>query len=411
MTLSHRLYIGAQLSLVLAFFAVPISVALANLSLALTLLLWISAMGHQAARTDLGQAMRNPLVMPALMLFAWIVIAMAWSPADRGAMGGFIQKYLKFALVPVMLALLQDATVRRRSWNAFSLAMLLTLCVTWLNVWFDFPFTRTQNQGFGTDHTVIKDYISQGIMMSFFAAMCAHLALKMRPEKWSWAWWICWALASISILFLSLGRTGYVAWALSTTLFFTTLALARSPRMAIAALTGVVTLLGAVFLASPAIQERGALALKEATTSDNSPATSVGARVQMARFVLDRAPDALLVGHGTASYPVHAADHFQDPAYCAVVCPHPHNQFSFFLFEQGAIGLGLFLWFIATLVRTSWQQDPKRRALGLALVGVMCAACMTHSSLWLSTESHFLILISVLAMASMQARRDRQRLP
>lgn len=416
MTLSHRLYIGAQLSLVLAFFAFPISVALANLSLVLTLLLWISAMGHQAARTDLGQAMRNPLVMPALALFAWIVIAMAWSPADRGEMGGFIQKYLKFALVPVVLALLQDATVRRRSWNAFSLAMLLTLCLTWLNVWFDFPFTRTRNQGFGTDHTVIKDYISQGIMMSFFAAMCAYLALKMRPEKWAWTGWIGWTLASISILFLSLGRTGYLAWAMSTALFFTTLALARSRRMAIAALAGVLTVLAVIFAASPAIQERTEVAFREATSSNTEQVTSieqvtsVGARVQMARFVLDSAPDALIAGHGTASYPVLAANHF-NPVYCAVVCPHPHNQFSFFLFEQGAIGLALFLWFIATIVRSSWQQDPERRALGLALVGVMCAACMTHSSLWLSTESHFLILISVLAMASLQARRDRHRYP
>lgn len=407
MTLSHRLYIGAQLSLVLAFFAFPISVALANLSLVLTLLLWMSAMGHQAARAALGQAMRNPLVMPALALFAWIVIAMAWSPADRGAMGGFIQKYLKFALIPVMVALLQDATVRRRSWNAFGVAMLLTLCVTWLNVWFDFPFTRTRNQGFGTDHTVVKDYISQGIMMSFFAAMCAYLALKMRPEKWAWAGWIGWTLASISILFLSLGRTGYLAWALSTVLFFTTLALARTRRMAIGALAGVLTVLAVVFAASPALQERSAVAFREATSSNLEQVTSVGARVQMALFVLDSAPDALMAGHGTASYPVLAANHFKDPGYCAVVCPHPHNQFSFFLFEQGAIGLGLFLWFIAALVRSSWQQDPQRRALGMALVGVMCAACMTHSSLWLSTESHFLILISALAMASMQARRDR----
>lgn len=349
--------------------------------------------------------------MPALALFAWIVIAMAWSPADRGAMGGFIQKYLKFALVPVMLALLQDATVRRRSWNAFGLAMLLTLCVTWLNVWFDFPFTRTQNQGFGTDHTVVKDYISQGIMMSFFAAMCAYLALKMRPVKWAWTGWIGWTLASISILFLSVGRTGYLAWAVSTALFFTVLALARSRRMAIAALAGVLTVLAVVFAASPALQERSAVALREATSSSLEQVTSVGARVQMARFVLDSAPDALMAGHGTASYPVLAANHFKDPVYCAVVCPHPHNQFSFFLFEQGAIGLGLFLWFIAALVRSSWQQDPQRRALGLAFVGVMCAACMTHSSLWLSTESHFLILISVLAMASMQAKLDRHRQP
>ncbi|MGC4397802.1 O-antigen ligase family protein [Hydrogenophaga sp. T2] len=410
MSLAHTLntgaFKGAQAGLVLVFFAFPMSVALANVALLLTLLLWALSLGGADSRAALREAFRNPLVGPALALFAWIVIAVAWSPADREGVTGFVQKYLKFAMIPVFIALLQDARVRRRCWQAFAVALLFTLAVTWLNVWFDFSWTRTHNQGFGGDHTVFKDYISQGLMMSVFASLCAFWATD-RQAGWRRAGLILlWAAASASILVLLAGRTGYLAWAASTAVFALVLAAARSRWVVIATLVGV----GALFAAavtSPVLLDRWQGAVNEAANAGNGPVTSIGARVQMIRFVLERAADAPLLGHGTASYPVGAKQHFTAPGYCEVVCPHPHNQFLFFLYEQGAIGLLLFLAFIAVIVREAWRHEPRRRALALAFVATLCAACVSHSSFWLSTENHCLILMSALVMASLIARRAR----
>lgn len=405
MNIAHRLHQGAQATLVLAFFAFPVSVALANVALLLTLLLWLPSLAGTPARAALGQAMRNPLVAPALALFVWIVIALLWSPAEHAAMASFVQKYLKLAMVPAFIALLQDAAVRRRCWHAFALALLFTLAVTWLNVWFDFPFTRTHNQGFGVDHTVFKDYISQGLMMSFFAMLCAFAAFG--DARLRWAYGLLWALASASVLLLSEGRTGYLAWAASTAVFAIALAAARSGRRLLLALVALLVLFASAVGLSPVLQERGEQALAEASHAGSGPVTSIGARVEMAELVLSRAADAPLLGHGTAAYPVLARAHFTAPGYCEVVCPHPHNQFLFFLVEQGAVGLLLFLWLIAAIARAAWREEPRRRALGLAWVAVVCAACVSHSSLWLSTESHYLVLMSALIMAGLQARRLR----
>lgn len=410
MSLAHTLntgaFKGAQAGLVLVFLAFPMSVALANVALLLTLLLWALSLGGAASRAALREAFRNPLVGPALALFAWIVIAVAWSPADREGVTGFVQKYLKFAMIPVFIALLQDARVRRRCWQAFAVALLFTLAVTWLNVWFDFSWTRTHNQGFGGDHTVFKDYISQGLMMSVFASLCAFWATDRQPGWRRAGLILLWAAASASILVLLAGRTGYLAWAASTAVFALVLAAARSRWVVIATLVGV----GALFAAavtSPVLLDRWQGAVNEAANAGNGPVTSIGARVQMIRFVLERAADAPLLGHGTASYPVGAKQHFTAPGYCEVVCPHPHNQFLFFLYEQGAIGLLLFLAFIAVIVREAWRHEPRRRALALAFVATLCAACVSHSSFWLSTENHCLILMSALVMASLIARRAR----
>ncbi|MFN3494180.1 MAG: hypothetical protein ACK40L_06710, partial [Hydrogenophaga sp.] len=53
----------------------------------------------------------------------------------------------------------------------------------------------------------------------------------------------------------------------------------------------------------------------------------------------------------------------------------------------------------------AWRQPMVHRALMLAFVAVMLVSNMTHSSFWLSTESHFFILFVALLMASAGGER------
>lgn len=403
--LPDRAHQGAQACLVLTFLAFPLSLALANLAMLLMLLLWALSLFGTKARGALGEGLRNRLVTPALALFAWVLVAIIWSPAAPEGALGFLQKYLKFAMVPVFIALLQDGAVRRRCWQAFAVAMGFTLVVTWLNVWFDFPWTRTHNQGFGRDHTVVKDYISQGLMMTVFTAVCVFVALGQSTRTRRAGLWLLWGLASASILLLLQGRTGYLAWAASTSVLALCIALAQSRRAVVAATLGLVVVFTLAVVSSPVLQQRWERAWDEAEDAGSGPVTSVGSRIEMASFVLQQAARAPLAGHGTASYPVLAPQHFTEGERCDVVCTHPHNQFLFFLFEQGAIGLLLFLWFLGAILREGWGQAPHRRAFVLAFVTTAVVASSTHSAFFLSTESHCLILMSALIMAGMRARR------
>jgi len=401
---------GARATLVLCFLAFPMSVALANVALLLTLLLWLLSLIGAPARAELMQALRNPLAAPALALFAWVVIAVAWSPADAKGALGFLQKYLKFLLVPMFIALLQDARTRQRCWHAFVLALLFTLAVTWLSVWVDIPWTRASRMSMDSDHTVFKDHISQGLMMTLFAAIMAFVGFTTRRTTLRWVSATLWLLATGAILALSQGRTGYLAWGVSSGVFALTIAFAHSRRAVLLAIAGLSAVLAVAFAVSPVLQERVTAAWTEARTaglgdSPGAVVTSAGARVEMARFALGQSESAPVFGHGTASYPVLARQYFTADNWCSVVCPHPHNQFLFFLVEQGAVGLLLFLWFIAAIAREGWRHDAPRRAFTLAFVATLCAASLTHSAFWLSTESHCLVLMSALTMASLRARR------
>ena len=408
MTPSTFIQQGAKASLVLVFFAFPMSVALANVGLLLTLVFWLLGCVWGSSLRDTRQALANPLVPPALALFAWIAIATLWSPATGSLIGAALGKYSKLLWVPVFIGLLNDPATRRRCGQAFALAMLFTLVVTWLNVWFDFSWTRTHNQGFGEDHTVFKDRIAQGILMSFFTVMALHHAVRAPTRARAVLAAVVSGLAAFSVLFLSSGRTGYLALLLALAVFAVFAVGLHRRRLAIAALA-LVAVMALTFTTSTQLRSRVNEAWLEARGSSITvPVTSAGARVEMNRFALQSALEQPLLGHGTASYPVLAPAHFTDPLWCAVVCVHPHNQFAFFLFEQGLIGLALFLWFVFAIARQAWREDRPRRALMMGFLAVLLVSNSTHSSLWLSTENHFFILMSVLLMAALAARgRER----
>jgi O-antigen ligase len=390
---------AAVCSLVLLFGAFPISVALANSLMLLVVVFGALSFNGDDWRDFFSRSWSNPVVRPALALVLLIVLASFWSPASWEEIGGYYKKDVKFLVLPVFIYLLSSPRIRGYCWTAFGLAMLFTLVSTWLNVWYQLPWSRTFNQGFGADHTVFKDHISQGIMMSLFVSLCVHWAYKAESR---WKAMLCWVVAgfgAVSILALTESRTGYIGLLLSLVVFALTL-LWRRPKTLVGVVTvGAVALVSAYML-SPHFKYRTNLALQEAQNHSASTVTSVGARIEVWRFMAKQTHNAKLMGAGTASYPVIARSYFKDPEYCAAICPHPHNQFLLFYFEQGLPGLILILWFMLAIVQRGLRFQATHRALMLAFVTIMFTSNMTHSSLWLSTESQFFILMTALLMAS-----------
>lgn len=390
---------AAEWSLITMFFAFPISVALANVTMVLAVLLWLLSMRLADWKPFFLQAWSNPITKPAFFLAVLVVVATMWSPATGPEIVGYFKKYSKFLILPVFMALLVRGPVRGRCWQAFGLAMLVTLVSTWLNVWIDLPWSQTQNQGFGVDHTVFKDHIAQGIMMSLFVCATAMWAIKAKRRGQALLWWLVSAMSATSILVLSQGRTGYLGVFFAAFVFALS-ALGGRIKAAMGTVTVAVMLIVGVYAVSPQFQERTNLALREAHTSSLSAVTSIGARIETWRFMTSGTTKMTVLGAGTGSYPVFARSYFKDPAFCAVVCPHPHNQFLLFYFELGLLGLALFFWYIFAIVRRAFEVAPVHRGLMLGFVAIMVVSNMTHSSFWLSTESHYFVVMTALLMTS-----------
>ena len=380
--------------LAVAFFlAFPLSLALANVVMALFLLAWVLAGRYRQRWAVLRQ---HPLTLPSLLLYGAILAGILYAPVPFSDTTTHIGKYIKLVIALMMLTVLQTEAQRRRCLDAFVVGMLITLASTYANVWLDLPWSKTQKQGWGVDHSVFHNYIAQGVLMSTLVLLCAVRAMEAGTRGRRVAWLLVAGLAIVAITQLSRSRTGYATLlvALPTFLLFA-LPLRRGLLLAAAAL---LVILSAASL-SPQFTSRVLAVLTEAGSADRSAMTSTGARIAMAEVSLEAFARNPLFGSGTGSYQAITREAFPDPELCSIVCVHPHNQFLFFAVEQGLLGLGLFGWYLWVIARRGLAYARPYQGLVLGYLSVFLVDCVVHGGLWLSTESHFFAFMTALLLA------------
>lgn len=381
------------------FFAFPIAISLGNILMALFVLAWLVG-GRYRQR---WQAIRqHPITLPSLLLYGIVLVGILYTPVPLADTASHVNKYFKLVIGLGMLSVLVgNERLRQRCLQAFGLAMLVTLALTYVNIWFDPPWSRTRNQGLGVDHTVFKDYIAQGIMLSMLVLLCLGRAFAAGP-RWPRVLAAAGVLLTVfAITNLSAGRTGYLAL-FAALLAFVPAALpqrGRWPLLALAAgMVGLIAL-------SPFVQQRIAVTIADARSAQvtdvtaDTPITSTGARLAMIELSRKAILDNPLIGSGTGAYQALAEATFTDPTWCSVVCVHPHNQFLFFGVEQGLVGVLLFGWYLWRIARRGVAYPRPYNGVVLGFLGIFLADSLVHGGLWLSTESHFLVFMTVLLLS------------
>lgn len=386
---------------VLLFAAFPWSLGLANVLMLLALLLW--ALGGQWS--ERWQTLRrNPVAWLAIGLYAWMCVGVVYSPAAVAEVQQHLGKYFKLLFMLLVISMLPEGVWRQRALAAFALAMGFVLLSTYANIWWQLPWSRTQNQGWGQDHTVVKDYISQGLMMSMLAllALAAALHAQLRAR-----WRILAALvafaAMVSITHLSFGRTGYVAVLVALVAF--ALFSVGGWRRVLAMLTVGVAATG-LYLSSPSLQMRVTQALTEASSYDAEALSSTGQRLYFAEKTWGLIQEKPLLGWGTGAYHDQFCRVADTPTWCEAGRFHPHNQVLFIWMENGVVGLMLLLGLIFAPLACVWRESGPRAVVLAGFSGLFLVGSLTHASLWLSTESHFFTLMGALLASSAWARRQ-----
>ena len=400
-TFFERCNAAALLTLVVLFFAFPVSLALANLLMVLTLVLWALG-GHWQERWEAVKG--NPVAWLALGLYLWMCAGVLYTPAKWPEVQQHLGKYFKLSFILLVISLLPSGVWRKRATWAFGLAMLFTLLSTYANIWWQLPWSRTQNQGWGQDHTVVKDYISQGLMMSMLAllALAAVINSKLRVLVRVLAAAVAVA-AIVSITHLSYGRTGYVA-VLVVLGAFAVFAMGGWRRvLVLLCMTGAVA---GLYLSSPSLQGRVEQAISEARNYNAEDLSSIGQRLYFAEKTWVLIQEKPLLGWGTGAY----HDQFCRVADTQVWCDagrfHPHNQVLFIWMEHGLLGLLLLLGLILTPMARVWRESGPRAVVLAGFSGLFLVGSLTHGSLWLSTESHFFTLMGALLASAAWASRQ-----
>jgi O-antigen ligase len=400
----------AQASLVGVFLFFPMKLGAANTLLALTLILTIISGNF----SECWRVVRdNPITAPALTMFALVLIGAFYSTGPIETILFSVNKYSKFLFLLLAIALLGEDKWRQRCWMAFSAAMLFTLVSVFAGLWVHIPWARAATpSGWSSDHTIFKDHIAQGLMLSTFAAYAITRAFENPSRYHKLAWITAALLAIVSTLFLSIGRTGYLAVFCMLTVYAWTV----SPkRFRLLALVASATFVIVGLLSSTTAQSRLGAMLFEAQAELSSERsvdrlngeTSTGARLTMWTFSVEQIKQRPLLGSGTGSYGSLASAACGERPDCDVISYHPHNQFLFFGVELGLIGLFAFCYYLYVAAKASAGLAPPRQALLLSFLAIFVVDSLVHGALWLAVENHLFTFILALLMAEVSAAREK----
>jgi O-antigen ligase len=371
---------AAVFSVIAAFFSIPWTLAGANITLLCLVLAWVLG-GGWAQRWAVARA--SAVTLPLLALYGVILLGALYTTAPWRVVMDHWLKYDKLLLMVIAITMLAgDEKTREKCWTAFTIAALFTLASSYLSIWWRLPWSRAQTLGWGGDHSVFKDYITQSVLMALLMLRGLYLGLRTQVAWQRWAWLAAAALAFVCNTQLLYGRTGYVATAVAVLVFVLAMVPVRRWWMALGL---VAVVLAVAVLLSPTIVPRVALGLKEMGEVPETT-TSIGPRLYFLHYGLDLFFQKPWWGWGTGAYHGEFCRIATTPEWCAAGSFHPHNQFLFFMIEHGLPGL---VAFASVFVAALWQARQMQRldrAVALAFTGVAFVGSLTHSGIWLANE-------------------------
>jgi O-antigen ligase len=388
---------AAQWALVAGFLLFPVAFALGNVFIVLAFVLSLAAGAYRVRWLSIRQI---PVVWWALGLYAVVLLGLLYSPAPWEEARLPVSKYAKLLLLPALLPLLAAPAWRRRCLGAFMAGMGFILLSVYANVFWQLPWSTTQNQGWGKDHTVIGDYITQNVMMAFFVIAALSQAQRAIRLPLRWLWWCVALAAGVAVTQLSEGRTGYLLLivAVATYVFF-----ALKGRLRWGVLAGLVMAIVLALATSTTVRERVELGIHEAMGSDSmATLTSIGGRVNFWRKTLEFISEKPVQGWGTGNYHSTWCSRVTEQGWCWFGGWHPHNQYLFFWMENGLPGLLLYLLLVSSTAWAARRAAPVDRPLLWGFAAIFAVNSLINSPLFSGRESHFFMLM--LLLLSAQAR-------
>lgn len=378
----------ADVTALLLGFSLPVSNALMNGCLVLVIVCLFRAGELRRVRTLIVR----PLVWLPLLMFVLLAISLFIHPNDYGA--EMVGKYKKLLYVlPLAMFFMDKPGLIRRFVKGFLLANAVIL---FLSIGAGLLPVRLGNID-ALNPTVFKLHITQNFFMALSVLLWLALAcITTGFKRIGYAALVL--LACYDVLFLVLGRTGYVAlfvglgvWGL--------LSLPSWQRLALIAVSVVVVCI--VMTVPNRAYQRMALGVTEIqqclTDADgdayDSCKTSMGQRTEFATVSLQLIKQAPLLGNGAGSF------WYSNPE-TGYEIHNPHNQYLLETVQSGAVGLVLFLFWMLCCFRAAWRQPAPLRNL---LIAVLCSymACHLFNSFLLdSAEGHLFVAIAAILAAS-----------
>lgn len=363
---------------VLLGFSIPLPVFWTNLFLALTVLLWL--LGGRW-REKLAVVRANPVAIAALLLFGWLAVGLLYGERAPGDGWRYLNKYDNLLFVPIFVAIFADAKRRARGLQALTVALLLTLALSYA---VKLGLSGGLIVGDPANPVVFKRHITHNVLMALAAFLFAELAWQ-RAGRARWGWGAAALLALVDTLFLVQGRTGYVIVAV----LLGYLCVSRLRRRGLLAGTAALLLLfGAAYGVSDAFHSRIDVAMQQFRAWQPGRATgssSIGERLEFYRTSVELVGEHPLFGVGTGGFSKAYAEKIRGTGMAET--QNPHNEYLLVAVQTGLVGLALLLHLFWRQWREARRLSSFDEHLARALVLVVAVGCLFNSLLIDHTES------------------------
>ena len=387
----------ARILVFLEIIALAVSTAATSV---VEILIFVTVLGAPSLRARLFASLKQPMVVMALVLYAMVGLGILYSvvPFSEGldAWGSW-RKYL---LLPFVVALF-DETIWKQRFAVFFIGLMTLAAILSISGYLlDFTVYRKFPVG-----VIIDNHATQGIFFSAAVFTCMVLikfSSKITiPSKW--IFWVAAGILAISILFVTPGRSGYLAFMVYGILmvFFNTKGFIRITLTLIVPFVVLTTL-----MMSPVANDRIKSGFSEMQTyEEDAKITSMGVRIIFWKNTLTllRKMEHPIFGYGTNGFKAAYSPQVEgQTGWQGQPTDDPHNQFLKIWVENGLVGLFAFLLFIATFFRQNVPQPYYH--LGIGVVLAWCATSMFSGHFTTFHDGRFILVWTGVMLAWVQPK-------
>jgi len=373
-------------------FFIPVSVAIDNILLVLTILGWLAAGGLEEKFRTIRS---HPVAMAALIFAGVMLLGMSWSPQPLAGLKESTVEALRFALVGMLVTVFVDELTRARAMAAFLTSSALILAVSFL-LWSGLITAIPGVKGNPGYPVVFKFHITHNVLMAVATVLFLLRAMDTQGRG-RWVYALLAAAATFNILFMIPGRTGQLA--LAAAVIFVAYSRFRLPGLLVGGATTAAIVALAWWVPNSVMQQRAAMAMEEASAwrpnQAQSEHSSVGLRLEFYRNSLNMIANRPLLGSGTGAFRPAYADHVSDKG--MVVADHPHNAFLLVAVELGLLGLAALGWLLFVQWRTAGRLPTRADCIAArSLLVVFIVAGAVSSTFNDHVEGLFFVWASAL---------------
>lgn len=377
--------------------SIPVSTALDSFLVPAFILCWAAGGRY---REKLAAIRGNAFALLPCGVFLLYAAGSVYSPGSTGEIVQALDKAARLLLIPLLISLAPESLWRDRALHALMAAIALTLLLSYL-VWLGLMPDAAFVKGVPADAVVFKKKATHSVLIAFGAFWCALKARDAADPRARLLWALAAALGAFNVLFMILGRTGYLVL-MALLLYYLVSILGRRGLLAAAVVALVVG--GTVyFTPSSTLHQRTRTTIAEIQEwRAGKPATVQGnLRLEAWSNSLEIVRKHPLIGVGTGGFTVAYAKQVEGTPMLAL--RQPENQYVLALVQLGVVGLAALLalfavqWHLASRLATRVDTDLAR-----GLVITMAVGCMFNSFLLDHTESLFYAWLTGLLFAGLR---------